>query len=211
MTNPFRDLQANVKPVFLDDATIAAIAAAIGAAPPTGGATSAKQDTGNTTLALIDGRVDGLEAAAASQLAKTPALGTAGTPSADVLTVQGSASGTPLPTVLGNPSTFWNGSGSINNSTVGVTLKTAPGAGVRLYVTGLQIRSQALSGFSELSLRDGASGATLWATFLDTTAAVIPIVFPTPLRLTANTLLEVGMNVAVTGYVYISAQGYTGA
>ena len=44
-------------PMYLDDAAITALAAAIVAAPPTGGATSAKQDTGNTSLASIDGKL----------------------------------------------------------------------------------------------------------------------------------------------------------
>ena len=84
---------------------------------PSGAATSAKQDTlighvdgietligtTNSTLSTIDSRVDGLETAVASTntkldsiLAKQPALGTAGTASADVITVQGKASMTPI-------------------------------------------------------------------------------------------------------------------
>lgn len=48
------------------------------------------------SLTTIDGRVDGLEATTASILAKQPAFGTAGTASADVISVQGIASGTNL-------------------------------------------------------------------------------------------------------------------
>ena len=48
------------------------------------------------SLTTIDGRVDGLEATTASILAKQPAFGTAGTASADVVSVQGIASGTNL-------------------------------------------------------------------------------------------------------------------
>lgn len=81
---------------------------------PPGAATAARQDTGNTSLSSIDGKlpalasgrvpVDGsgvtqpVSAASlplptgAATAAKQPALGTAGTPSADVLTVQGVAS-----------------------------------------------------------------------------------------------------------------------
>lgn len=89
---------------------------------PTGAATSAKQDTGNTSLASIDTKTPALGQALAAASApvilpsatittltppaaitgfatavKQPALGTAGTPSADVITVQGSASGTAIP------------------------------------------------------------------------------------------------------------------
>lgn len=92
---------------------------------PTGASTSAKQDTGNTslgsidtkltdvatqtTLALIKAKTDNLDTAlsgiktgtdkiisAPATAAKQPALGTAGTASTDVLTVQGITSMTPL-------------------------------------------------------------------------------------------------------------------
>lgn len=69
---------------------------------PTGAATSAKQDTGNTSLAAIDGKITACNTGAvtvsssalpagAATAAKQPALGTAGTPSADVLSIQGTA------------------------------------------------------------------------------------------------------------------------
>lgn len=86
---------------------------------PSGAATSSLQTTGNTSLASIDGKtatlvsgrvpVDGsavtqpISATAlplptgAATSAKQPALGTAGTPSTDVITVQGSAAGTAIP------------------------------------------------------------------------------------------------------------------
>lgn len=74
---------------------------------PTGASTSAKQDTGNTSLASIDGKITAVNTGAvvvassalptgASTAAKQPALGTAGTASADVITVQGIASMTAL-------------------------------------------------------------------------------------------------------------------
>lgn len=70
-------------------------------------ATSGKQDTGNTSLASIDGKITAVNTGAvvvsssalpsgASTAAKQPALGTAGTPSADVITVQGVTSMTAL-------------------------------------------------------------------------------------------------------------------
>lgn len=74
---------------------------------PTGASTAAKQDTGNTSLASIDGKIVAVNTGAvtvaasalptgASTAAKQPALGVAGTPSADVISVQGAASMTPL-------------------------------------------------------------------------------------------------------------------
>ena len=74
---------------------------------PSGAATAAKQDTGNTSLASIDGKITACNTGAvtvsssalptgAATAAKQPALGTAGTASSDVLTVQGIASMTAL-------------------------------------------------------------------------------------------------------------------
>ena len=73
----------------------------------TGLATSTKQDTGNTSLSSIDGKITAVNTGAvvvsssalpsgAATSAKQPALGTAGTASADVITVQGKAAMTPL-------------------------------------------------------------------------------------------------------------------
>ena len=66
-----------------------------------------KNTTGNTSLASIDGKITAVNTGAvvvsssalpsgASTAAKQPALGTAGTPSADVITVQGKAAMTPI-------------------------------------------------------------------------------------------------------------------
>lgn len=87
------------------------------AASGTGDASAAKQDTGNTSLAAINtnagaladavdlaggatsmaSKLRGLVQLAASILAKLPSLGTAGTPSTNVISVQGVASGTAQP------------------------------------------------------------------------------------------------------------------
>lgn len=75
---------------------------------PAGAATATKQDTGNASLATIaTQQTDGTQKTqvtssvlptGAATAAKQPALGTAGTPSTDVLSVQGVSSGTPIPT-----------------------------------------------------------------------------------------------------------------
>lgn len=101
-------------PVFNNAGTITAVSAAnplpVSATISTAGlATSAKQDTGNASLASIDGKITAVNTGAvvvassalptgASTAAKQPALGTAGTASADVITVQGIASMTALKT-----------------------------------------------------------------------------------------------------------------
>ena len=74
---------------------------------PSGASTEAKQDTQITSLASIDGKITAVNTGAvvvsssalpsgASTAAKQPALGTAGTASADVITVQGIVSMTAL-------------------------------------------------------------------------------------------------------------------
>lgn len=74
---------------------------------PTGASTSALQTTGNSSLSSIDGKITAVNTGAvvvassalptgASTSAKQPALGTAGSASADVITVQGVASMTAL-------------------------------------------------------------------------------------------------------------------
>ena len=95
--------------------TLAALLAKVIAAP----ATEAKQDTGNTSLSSIDGKMTACNTGAvvvsssalpsgAATAAKQPALGTAGAPSVDVISVQGVTNGTPQPvsgTVTANVAT----------------------------------------------------------------------------------------------------------
>jgi hypothetical protein len=122
--------------------TSAAILAKLIAAP----ATEAKQDTGNTTLGTINGKITACDTSGlatqttlaalntkvtavntgavvvsssalpsgAATAAKQPALGTAGTASTDVITVQGIANGTVIPV-----------SGSVTASTATMTLTSS--------------------------------------------------------------------------------------
>jgi predicted ATPase len=111
--------------------------------------------------------------------------------------------------------TPWNyaaaASGIVNTLTA-VTIKAAAGAGIRNYLSSLQLASDALGGATEFVIRDGAGGTVLWRGKLQTTAMVQQTFnFDPPLRSTANTLLEVATLTAVTGGVYVNAQGYTGA
>lgn len=118
---------------------------------PTGAATDAKQDTGNASLASIDGKVataanqtsgNAALTTGAATAAKQPALGTAGTPSADVLSVQGvvggiaqpiSAASLPLPT--GAATSALQG-GGLPAALVGGRLDVNIGASTSIAVTG---------------------------------------------------------------------------
>lgn len=119
---------------------------------PTGAATDAKQDTGNTSLATIaTQQTDGSQKTqvtssalptGAATAAKQPALGTAGTPSADVLSVQGvvggiaqpiSAASLPLP--AGAATSALQG-GGLPAALVGGRLDVNIGASTSIAVTG---------------------------------------------------------------------------
>lgn len=105
---------------------------------------------------------------------------------------------------------FAGATGGIVNTTTAVTAKAAGAAGVRNYVTGVQIGSDTLGAATEFAIRDGASGTVLWRIKLGTTAMpATQFEFPTPLRGTAATLLEiVTLTATVTGGVYANLQGY---
>lgn len=98
----------------------------------------------------------------------------------------------------------------IVNSAVAVTIKAAAAVGIRNYLKSLQISTDALGAVTELAIRDGAAGTVLWRGKLQTTALpVTTINFDPPLKGTAATLMEVITLTAVTGGVYVDAQGFT--
>lgn len=104
--------------------------------------------------------------------------------------------------------------GGISNTTTAVTIKGAAGAGIRNYLTGLQISSTALTNATEIAIRDGAGGTALWRGNIGTAGLLNgrDVIFETPLRGTANTLLEV-VTITATGAataVFVNAQGYVG-
>jgi len=102
--------------------------------------------------------------------------------------------------------------GGITNTTTAVTIKAAGAANVRNYVTGLDIMAQALGAATEVAIRDGAGGTVLWRTYIGTGGQIMTHVnFPTPLKGTVATLLEVvTLTASVTGAVFFNAQGYQG-
>ena len=102
-------------------------------------------------------------------------------------------------------------SGGITNTTTAVTLVAAQAAGIRNYLTSLQLSSDALGAATEIAIRDGAGGTVLWRGKIGTAgiAGVSTIQFSDPLKSTAATLLEVvTLSASVTGGVYVNAQGY---
>jgi hypothetical protein len=74
--------------------------------------------------------------------------------------------------------------------------------------------AEALGAATELAIRDGAAGTVLWREKIGTPGVPqgVSINFQTPLRGTANTLLEVvTLTASGTGAVYFNAQGYAAA
>lgn len=130
---------------------------------------------------------------------------------------RGDTNGTSVQTGLS--STWWNyaaATGGIVNTTTAVTIKAAAGASVRNFLTTLTIAHDTLGAATEIAVRDGAGGTVLWRGRLQTAATDSAggsgaISFDPPLKGTANTLMEVVTLTAVTGGVYVSATGYTGA
>ena len=109
--------------------------------------------------------------------------------------------------------TAWNyaaASSGIASTTTAVTIKAAAGAGLRNYITDIQISHATLGAATEFAVRDGAGGTVLWRGTLGTVANEnISVRFNTPLVGTANTLLEVLTISSVTGGVYFNAQGFS--
>jgi hypothetical protein len=99
----------------------------------------------------------------------------------------------------------------ILNTTTAITIRAAAGAGLRSYLTGIQIMAETLTNATELAIRDGAGGTVLWRTKIPTGGlGTTTINFDNPLRSTANTLLEVvTLTASGAGAVFFNAQGYT--
>jgi len=100
----------------------------------------------------------------------------------------------------------------IVNTTTAVTIKASAGAGLRNYITGIDLATDgALGAATEVAIRDGASGPVLWRMKIGTGGlqAGRNIIFPSPIKGTAATLLEVvTLTASVTGAVYFNANGY---
>ena len=119
------------------------------------------------------------------------------------------------PVTISRQTDGWNfapASGGIVNTTNAVTIKTAGAGGVRNYITDLQINTATLGAATELAIRDGAGGTVLWRCQLQTTAMPpMAINFQSPLVGSPNTLLEIVTLTAVTGGVFVNAEGYAAA
>lgn len=101
----------------------------------------------------------------------------------------------------------------ILNTTTAVSFRAAQAAGVRNYITNIQVMSEALTTATELAIRDGAAGPVLWRTKIPTGGLPSSqFDFAVPIRGTAATLLEVvTLTASGAGAVYFNAQGFSAA
>jgi hypothetical protein len=108
----------------------------------------------------------------------------------------------------------WNyaaATAGILNTTAAVTIKTAPPAAFRNYITDIQVMAEAVTNATELAIRDGAGGTVLWRTKIPTAGLLqgIAVNFQSPLQGTAGNLLEVlTLTASGAGAVYFNAQGF---
>jgi hypothetical protein len=101
---------------------------------------------------------------------------------------------------------FASPAGGVVNTT-DVVLAAAAGAGLRRYITGLQL-SNANATATEVVLKDGAT--VIWRGNLPGNAENVAIQFPDPLKTTANAALNFAC-ITTAAAVYVNAQGYTAA
>lgn len=97
-------------------------------------------------------------------------------------------------------------SGGITDTNA-VTIKAAAGAGLRNYLTALQLANSGAAG-TAISIRDGSAGTVVWRGYVAAAFGTTSIQFANPLKSTADTLLEVVLASGMTVAVYVDAQGY---
>lgn len=99
---------------------------------------------------------------------------------------------------------------TIDNSNAAVTIKAAGVGAVQNYLTSLDLVWEALTTATTFAIRDGAAGTVLWRRYIPNGAAGREsFTFPTPLRGSAATLLEVLTETASGGgKLWANAQGF---
>ncbi|MFN9343456.1 MAG: hypothetical protein ACK6DB_12835, partial [Planctomycetota bacterium] len=99
---------------------------------------------------------------------------------------------------------YASAAGGVINTT-DVVLSAAAGAGLRRYVTSMQLSNNSAVA-TEIVLKDGAT--VIWRGHLPANAPMAEIIFTNPIKTTANTALNFAC-ITTGAAVYINAQGYT--
>lgn len=92
-------------------------------------------------------------------------------------------------------------------ATGGVTIIAAAAAGIRNYITGMQIANSGAAG-TEVQIKDGAGGAVIWRGYIGAAAGSTQVTFQSPIKSTAATLLELDLSSSTTVAVFVNCQGY---
>lgn len=100
-------------------------------------------------------------------------------------------------------------SGGIVNTT-GVTAKAAAGAGIRNYITRMEVINGHATVSTDFQIRDGAAGTVLWRGYLQAAGGGVACVFDPPLRGSANTLIEIACGTTGSA-VYANLHGFAAA
>lgn len=110
------------------------------------------------------------------------------------------------------PETDWQATSALTPlaTTTSTALKAAGAAGVRNYCTGVQIMNTSSTVSTNVAILDGAT--VIWAGFLPASTAALAQVsvvvdFPTPLRGTAATAMNIQLGTTAAS-VFYNAQGY---
>lgn len=103
-----------------------------------------------------------------------------------------------------NDWTYAAASGGIVNTT-DVAIKAAAGAGIRNYLTGMDIRNSHASVATEVVIKDGST--VIWRGQFNANSGMTNVVFETPLKSTANTALNAAC-ITTGASVYVNARGY---
>lgn len=132
--------------------------------------------------------------------------------SGDVSRVMTTLLGKQLTLPFALPASTWSyaaASGGIVNTT-GVTAKAAAGAGIRNYITSVQVINGHASTDTDVQIRDGAAGTVLWRGFAKAGGGGISCKCDPPLRGSANTLVEIACGTTGSA-VYVNLQGFIAA
>lgn len=104
------------------------------------------------------------------------------------------------------PEADWSYTGAAVTNTTDVVLAAAAGAGIRRYVTAIQLKNTNATA-TEVVIKDGAT--VIWRLLLPANMATADtIAFPSPLKSTANAALNFAC-ITTGASVYVAAQGYT--
>jgi hypothetical protein len=171
-----------------------------------------------TALQLIDNSIAAHDSAATSGVTQIGLEARSTAPTAvtdgDAVRAQASLSGKAVNLDGAIPGLTWSYPAPAGGlvTTAGVTAKAAAGAGIRNYVTAVQVINSHATISTEVVIRDGASGTVLHRGYALANGGGYACTFKTPLRGTADTLIEIAeVTQTATAGVLVNLQGYVAA